>query len=79
MKAKKKVKRWKQYLEELYNGNLDESVLEKDNSIEKHDKDQYILQSKFDAAIEYIKDNNYYITYTMSLLIKPIDNRHYFR
>lgn len=57
MEAEKKVKRWKQYLEELYNGNLDERVLEKEDSVEKHDKGEHILQSEFDAAVEYITDN----------------------
>lgn len=41
----------------IINGNLDEKVLEKEDSVEKHDKGKYILQSEFNAAVEYIKRN----------------------
>jgi len=30
METEQKVKQWKEYLEELYNGNLNESVLKKE-------------------------------------------------
>lgn len=43
LEAENKVKRWKEYLEQLSNGNLDENVLEKEDSIEKHNEDEYIL------------------------------------
>ncbi|VVC26700.1 Hypothetical protein CINCED_3A024560 [Cinara cedri] len=36
--TKQKVKRWKEYVEELYNGNLNESVLEKEEIVKKDDK-----------------------------------------
>lgn len=45
MEAENKVKRWKKYLEQLYNGNLGESVFENEYFIEKPN------------FIEYIKDN----------------------
>lgn len=32
-------------------------MLEKEDSVEKHDKGEYILQSEFDAAVEYTKHN----------------------
>lgn len=57
METEQKIKRWKEYLEELYNGNLNESVLEKEETLEKDDKGEYILQSEFDAAVEYTKNN----------------------
>lgn len=37
------VKQWKELLQELYNGNLSESVLEKEETVEKDDKCQYSL------------------------------------
>lgn len=35
MESEKKVKRRKKYLEELYNGNLNESVLDKEETLEE--------------------------------------------
>lgn len=57
METEQKIKRWKKYLEELHNENLNEKMLEKEETLEKDDKGKYIFQSEFDAAVKYTKNN----------------------
>lgn len=42
-------------MEKLYNGNLNDSVEKKEETLKKDDKGEYILKSEFDTAVVYIK------------------------
>ena len=47
-----KVRRWKEYLKDLYKGyNFNTKIIEDENEVENDDMGASILRSKFDAAI----------------------------
>ena len=53
-----KVKRWKEYLEDLYKGsNFNAKIIEDESEVEKDDMGACILRSEFDAAIKDLQRN----------------------
>lgn len=52
MEAENKVKRWKKYLEQLYNGNLGESVFENEHSIEIYENTILLNISRIIKQVE---------------------------
>lgn len=73
METEQKVKQWKEYWEQLYNGNMKDSVLGKEETLEKYDRGENFLQSEFDAAEKYTKDNKASVIDEISVVL--IKNR----
>ena len=52
------MKRWKEYLEDLYKGsNSNAKIIEEESEVEKHHMGASILRSEFDAAIRDLRRN----------------------
>ena len=47
--------RWKEYVEDLYEGQLDDDILENDTDVEQDDLGPYILREEFDTALKGLK------------------------
>lgn len=56
IEAEKIIKRWKEYLKELYEDNSN-IVFEEDDNVNESNKLDYILRAEFNDAIEYWKNN----------------------
>jgi len=59
LEADQRAKRWKEYLEELYEDNSTMIFAEEDN-VDEDDKGDYILQAEFDHAMDSLKNNKAY-------------------
>lgn len=59
LEADQKAKRWKGYLEELYE-DKQTMIFEEEDNIDDEDKGDYIIHAEFDHAIDSLKNNKAY-------------------